>query len=68
MHYLAEHGIIIIETGNSQTAMMQKYERLLMTWIDFKCGGEGVCCIGYQDLHTLLYPCKSENGEEPEYK
>jgi ribosomal protein L3 glutamine methyltransferase len=48
--YLSEEGVIFIEVGNSQTAMMDKYSFLPMTWIDFEFGGSGVCCIQNQDL------------------
>jgi len=49
--YLSDHGILVLEVGNSQSAMMQKYQCLPMTWIDFEFGGGGVCCIRYQDLN-----------------
>ena len=49
-NYLSDHGVLIIEVGNSQLAMMQRYECLPMTWIDFEYGGGGVCCIQCQDL------------------
>ena len=48
--YLSDHGILIIEVGNSQAALEQKYDFLPMTWIDFEFGGGGVCCIQAQDL------------------
>jgi len=48
--YLSEQGVIFIEVGNSQAAMMEKYPFLSMTWIDFEFGGSGVCCIQNQDL------------------
>ena len=48
--YLAELGVLFIEVGNSQQAMMEKYPFLPMTWIDFEYGGSGVCCIYHQDL------------------
>jgi len=48
--YLSEQGVLFIEVGNSQTAMMKKYTFLPMTWIDFEFGGSGVCCIHQQDL------------------
>ena len=43
-------GVLFIEVGNSQQAMMQKYDFLMMTWIDFEFGGSGVCCIHQKDL------------------
>ncbi|MCP4488059.1 MAG: 50S ribosomal protein L3 N(5)-glutamine methyltransferase [Gammaproteobacteria bacterium] len=51
VNYLSEFGILIIEVGNSQAAMIEKFEFLPITWIDFEYGGNGVCCIQYQDLN-----------------
>ncbi len=51
VNYLSEQGILIIEVGNSQAAMMEKFNFLPITWIDFEFGGSGVCCIQYQDLN-----------------
>ena len=48
--FLGEHGILIVEVGNSQAAMENKYQFLPMTWIDFELGGSGVCCIRGEDL------------------
>ena len=48
--FLSEQGVIFIEVGNSQTAMMEKYASLPMTWVDFEFGGDGVCCIQARDL------------------
>ena len=48
--FLSEQGVLFIEVGNSQQAMMKKYEFLPMTWIDFEFGGTGVCCIQQNDL------------------
>ena len=48
--YLSEQGVLIIEVGNSQAAMMEKYAFLAMTWLEFEFGGSGVCCIQSEDL------------------
>lgn len=48
--YLNEAGVLFIEVGNSQAAMMEKYTFLPMTWINFEFGGTGVCCIHQKDL------------------
>jgi ribosomal protein L3 glutamine methyltransferase len=50
--YLSEHGSLIIEVGNSQQAMMQKFDFLPMTWIDFELGGSGVCMINAEDIRV----------------
>ncbi|MFV2032474.1 MAG: 50S ribosomal protein L3 N(5)-glutamine methyltransferase [Gammaproteobacteria bacterium] len=48
--YLSDQGVLFIEVGNSQAAMMEKYSMLPMTWLEFEYGGSGVCCIQAQDL------------------
>ena len=48
--FLSEQGVLIIEVGNSQAALEQKYHFLPMTWIEFEYGGHGVCAIQAQDL------------------
>ena len=48
--FLSDCGVLIIEVGNSQAAMMEKYSFLPMTWLEFEFGGDGVCCIQSQDL------------------
>jgi ribosomal protein L3 glutamine methyltransferase len=48
--FLSEQGVIFIELGNSQNAMMEKYTFLPMAWVDFEFGGSGVCCIQGQDI------------------
>ena len=48
--YLSDQGVLFIEVGNSQPAMMEKYAFLPMTWLEFEFGGSGVCCIQSQDL------------------
>ena len=48
--WLEEDGLLVVEVGNSQAAMMDKYPDLPLTWIDFERGGDGVFCIGAADL------------------
>jgi ribosomal protein L3 glutamine methyltransferase len=48
--YLTEHGLLVVEVGNSQAAMMDKYPNLPLTWIEFEHGGSGVFCITAEDL------------------
>ena len=64
VNYLSEHGVLVIEVGNSQAAMMDRFEFLPMTWIDFEFGGGGVCCIQFQDLNENLDQIKQTvNGQ-----
>jgi ribosomal protein L3 glutamine methyltransferase len=51
--YLSDHGLLVVEVGNSQAAMMDKYAELPLTWIEFEHGGSGVFCITAEDLKTF---------------
>ncbi len=48
--YLNEGGLLVVEVGNSQAAMMDRYPSLDLTWIDFDNGGGGVFCITAEAL------------------
>jgi len=48
--WLEDDGLLVVEVGNSQLAMMDKYPDLPLTWIEFERGGEGVFCIGAAEL------------------
>ncbi len=53
--YLSNSGLLVVEVGNSQKAMIEKYPQLPMSWIEFENGGSGVFCITAEELkkHTL---------------
>jgi ribosomal protein L3 glutamine methyltransferase len=61
--YLSDHGVLFVEVGNSQAAMMEKYDFLPMTWIDFEYGGGGVCCIQGADLTQQQDKIASISGD-----
>lgn len=42
---LSEHGVLVVEVGVSQYAMMDAFPELPLTWVDFARGGEGVFII-----------------------
>jgi ribosomal protein L3 glutamine methyltransferase len=48
--WLEDDGLLVVEVGNSQGAMMDKYPDLPLTWIEFERGGDGVFCIGAAEL------------------
>ena len=48
--YLSEHGLLVVEVGNSQIAVNERWPELPITWIEFERGGDGVFIISAQDL------------------
>jgi len=53
--YLSDDGLLVVEVGNSQAAMMHKHPELTLSWIEFEHGGSGVFCVSAQDLrHNYL--------------
>ncbi len=50
--WLEDDGLLVVEVGNSQLALADKYPDLPLTWIEFERGDDGVFCIGAADLKT----------------
>jgi len=48
--YLTKQGVLIVEVGNSQYALQDKYPELPLTWLEFERGGDGVFAITYDQL------------------
>ena len=48
--YLSRHGILIVEVGNAQAAVMAAFPHLQFTWLEFEYGGEGVLLLTAEDL------------------
>ena len=48
--YLTETGILVVEVGNGQEAVTEKFPQLPFVWLDFERGGEGVFLLTSEDL------------------
>lgn len=50
--YLNDEGILVLEVGNSQYALVNEYPELPFQWVDFERGGDGVFILTKTQLST----------------
>ncbi len=48
--YLNPHGVLLLETGATWPALVAACPQVPFIWIEFECGGEGVCMLTKEQL------------------
>jgi ribosomal protein L3 glutamine methyltransferase len=51
--HLEDDGILVVEVGNTETALIKAYPRLRFVWPRIAMGGEGVFLLNARDLDVL---------------
>ncbi|KGE03444.1 50S ribosomal protein L3 N(5)-glutamine methyltransferase [Pseudohaliea rubra] len=66
--HLEEHGLLLLEVGNSWPALEAAYPRFPFTWVELERGGHGVAALTARELRdhsaALAYNPRAATGQD----
>lgn len=52
--YLSDHGVLVVEVGNSEDALCEAYPSVPFTWLEMSHGGQGIFLLTKQQLEEYF--------------